>query len=66
MFNLTVYKFREHINYSYVVNDIILLFVGNVITDLGIVFDRELNVHANLDKMCFKALKSLDFYKKNL
>jgi len=44
-------------------NDNVLLFAVYEITDLGIVFYREINFHANLIKMCYKALKTLAFIK---
>lgn len=37
--------------------------MGNTIIDLGIVFDRELNFHAYLNKMYCKAFKTLGFIK---
>jgi len=46
-----------------VINDNLLLFAGNKITNLGIVFDRELNFHTYLEKMSCKALKTLDFVR---
>lgn len=43
---------------SYVINDNLLLSAGNeLISGLGIFFDRELNFHFHLDKMCCKPLK---------
>lgn len=42
----------------------LLLSAGNKIIDLGIVIDRELNLHTHLDRMCCKALKMLGFIKK--
>jgi len=62
--SMSFYRTREHINYSYMINDNLLLSAGNVITDLGIVFDRELNFHAHLDKICCKALKTLGFIRR--
>jgi len=62
------YRTYERINYSYAINDNVLLFKGNEITDLGIVLYREVNFHAHLDKMYCKLVrhqKLLD-YKKNL
>ncbi|XP_050540336.1 uncharacterized protein LOC126904976 [Daktulosphaira vitifoliae] len=35
-----------------------------MITDLGIVFDRELNFHAHLDKMCCKAFTPLGYIRR--
>ena len=57
------YKIHECIDYLYMINDNVLLFAGNEITDLCIVFDRQLNFHAHFDKMCCKALKTLGFRK---
>jgi len=47
-----------------VINDNVFLFAGNEMTDLGIVFYRKLNFHAQLDKICCKALEALDFIKR--
>jgi len=47
-----------------VINDNLLWSAGNEITDLGIVFDHELNFHAHLDKMCCKALKTLGLIRR--
>jgi len=41
------YRTHERINYSYAINDNVLLFKGNEITALGIVFYLELNFHAH-------------------
>jgi hypothetical protein len=40
------------------------LFAGNTITDLGIVFDRELNFHIHSDSIYCKAIKILGFIKR--
>lgn len=45
------------------INDDVLLFAVNQITDLGIVFQREINFHAHLGKVCCKTLGSI---KNNL
>lgn len=52
------------IRMSLMIIDNVLLFAGNEIIDLGIVFHRELNFHAHLDNMCCKALKTLGLIKK--
>lgn len=46
------------------INDNLLLSSGNVVTDLGIGFYRELNFHAHLDNMCCKVLKTLGFTRR--
>lgn len=52
------------INYPYVIDNYLLLFASDTITDLYIVFHRELNFYAHLDGLCCKALKTLRFLKR--
>jgi len=62
---MSFYRTHKRFDYSCAINDNVLLFAGNEITDLGIVFDCELNFHAHLGNMCCKALKTLGLIKKN-
>uniref|UniRef100_A0A2S2R2Y8 RNA-directed DNA polymerase from mobile element jockey n=1 Tax=Sipha flava TaxID=143950 RepID=A0A2S2R2Y8_9HEMI len=62
--SMSFYRTRTPITFTYFMNDFPLIHSDNTVTDLGIVFDRELNFHSHIENSCCKALKILGFLRR--
>lgn len=57
------YRVKSPVIYNYKFNNSVLLF-NELVTDLGVVFDKEINFNVHIDKIVIKASQMLGFIKR--